>query len=395
MRRLVVATALTTAGLLLPFAGPAAAAPGPAATGPGTLAPHGASLTTLAGQHRQAVADATPVVVAKGLNNPRSLALTPTRGLLVGEAGSGGSTCVTLPAGGETAETCVGTTGSVSWIPVPSRQTSPASIRVVTGLLSRADRTGSGATGPSGVSGNLLDLYVSNVPPPGVAVPGIDGSTFGTLMRVKHLQSKRVLADVYGYEYANNPDGQDLESNPYAVLKLADRVLVADAAANVILQYKHGVLSVFKVMPNIQDGSCAGIPNNGGTTGCDFVPTGLTRGPDGAVYVSALSNLSPGTAQIAKLDPDTGAILATYKGLSAGFGVAVGPDGSVYGSNLFAGFVTRFAPDGTRMNIPVPFPAGLAVDGHNLYVSAYSTAPAGGIGIPGVDSGGQVWRIQV
>lgn len=394
VRRLVVATALTTVGLLVPFGGLAAAAPGAATD---AASPRATPDSALAAQHRRAVASAAPVVVANQLDNPRQLALTPTRGLLVGEAGRGGSACVTLPDGSEAAETCVGTTGAVSWVPVPSRQASAHSVRVVTGLLSRANRDGSNGSGPSGVSGNLLDLYVSQPEdlPAGVTVPGVDTRNFGKLLRVTMLGAKRVVADVSGYEFANNPDGQDEQSNPYAVLKLRDRVLVADAAANTILQYRNGRLSVFAVLPNVQDGSCAGIPNNAGTTGCDFVPTALAQGPDGAIYVSALTNLSPGTAQVAKLDRTTGAVLRTWKGLSAADGVAVGPDGSVYASQLFANSVVRFAPDGTRTDIPVPFPSGLAVDGPNLYVSAYSISPAGGLGIPGVDSGGQVWRIQV
>ena len=399
MRRLVAAAAVTTVGLLVPFGGVATAGPGQA-TGSVTLDPFGiaaksGSARQVATGHQQALTDAAPVIVASGLNNPRQLALTPTHGLLVGEAGRGGDSCVALPEGAESPETCVGMTGSVSWVPVPALQSSPGSARVVTGLPSRAARNGSNATGSSGVSGNLLDMYVTTVPAPPVDVPGVDTATFGKLLGVRYLGAKHVLADVTGYEYANNPDGQDADSNPYAVLKLRDRVLVADAAANTILQYRDGTLSTFAVLPTVNDGSCAGLPNQGGAVGCDFVPDAMAVGPDGGIYVSALTNLSPGTGQVAKLNPRSGQVVQTFRGLSAAHGVAVGPDGSVYASQLFAGSVVRFAPDGTRTEIRVPFPAGLAVDGRNLYVSAYSIAPATGLGIPGIDSSGQVWRVQV
>jgi len=41
----------------------------------------------------------------------------------------------------------------------------------------------------------------------------------------------------------------------------------------------------------------------------------------------------------------------------------------------------------------VPFPAGLAVDHNNVFVSAFSILPDTGAGIPGLDTSGQVWRL--
>jgi hypothetical protein len=37
----------------------------------------------------------------------------------------------------------------------------------------------------------------------------------------------------------------------------------------------------------------------------------------------------------------------------------------------------------------------MAVAGHNMYVAAWSTSPAGGLGVPGTDSSGQVWRLRI
>jgi len=43
----------------------------------------------------------------------------------------------------------------------------------------------------------------------------------------------------------------------------------------------------------------------------------------------------------------------------------------------------------------VPFPAGVAVDkSNNVYVSALSLSPDTGVGIPGIDTSGQVWRVR-
>jgi sugar lactone lactonase YvrE len=149
------------------------------------------------------------------------------------------------------------------------------------------------------------------------------------------------------------------------------------------------------VLPNIQDGICAGRPNDNGTTGCDPVPTGLALDRHGFLYVSALSNLSPNTGRVYKLNSRTGAIVATYPNLTGVTGVAVDRAGNIYASQVFLSKVTKIAPGGERTDISVPFPAGLAVVGNHLYVSAYSTAPAGGLGLPDVDSSGQIWRYRI
>lgn len=340
---------------------------------------------------------AGPTVVVHGLNNPRQVALTETGSLLVAEAGRGGSTCVASP-GGETAnETCIGYTGSVSWVPFPAVQRDSAPIRVLTGLLSGANPRGASATGSQAVSGSsVLDIHVAIVDEPRIAVPdSIDKSTYGTLLESRWLGRPRVVADISAYEYANDPDGQLPESNPYALLALPGRMLIADAAANDILQLRDGRLSTFAVLPNIVDGLCAGKPNDNGTVGCDPVPTGLAVDRSGAIYVSALGNFSPNSGRVFKLDGRTGQVLQVWGDLTGVTGVAVDRHGAVYASQLFAGKVTKIDGSGARTDLSVPFPGGLAVAGDSLYVAAYSTAPETGLGLPGVDSSGQVWRLRI
>lgn len=339
---------------------------------------------------------AGPTVVVHGLNNPRQISVTDTGSLLVAEAGRGGAECVAAP-GGETANvTCIGYTGSVSWVPFPAVQHDSTPIRVVTGLLSGANPKGASATGSQAVAGNLLDIQVAVVDEPHVAVPAsIDKSTYGTLLQSRLLGKPRIVADISAYEYAQDPDGQLAESNPYALLELPGRTLIADAAANDVLQLRDGRLSTFAVLPNIQEGLCAGKPNDNGTTGCDPVPTGLAVDRSGAVYVSALGNFSPNSGRIYKLDGRTGKILQVWADLTGVTGVAIDRQGALYASQLFAGKVTKIGRDGTRTDLSVPFPAGLAINGDSLYVAAYSTAPETGLGLPDVDSSGQVWRFRI
>jgi hypothetical protein len=346
-----------------------------------------------------------PTVVVRGLNNPRQISTTPFGSLLVAEVGTGGVTCLPFEEGG--ALRCIGMTGSISFVPNPSLSRAMTSIRLVTGLLSIAAPNGVAATGASGVSTRHGEIYfVMTSLPPLELPPDLDTSMQGKLMRVRLPGSPQVAADLQAYEIANDPDNQGPESAPYQVLALGDRVLAADAAGNDVLQLRDGRLSTFAVLPNVQDGACAGRPNDNGTTGCDAVPTGLAVGPDGSIYVGGLGGFTPGAGRVYKLDSRTGQIEQEWGGLTAVNGVAVGPDGSIYASQLFTAFgpagpdfatgkVTRIRPDGTRTDTAVPAPAGLAVVGHSLYVSAWSTSPGGGLGVPGTDSSGQVWRLRI
>jgi sugar lactone lactonase YvrE len=227
----------------------------------------------------------------------------------------------------------------------------------------------------------------------------------GALLRQTPGQRLNRFADISGFEFANDPDGQGPDSNPYAVLALRKRVLVADAAGNSILSVdRKGNVSLFAVLPNITNGLCAGVPNDAGTTGCDAVPTSLALGPNGHIYVGGLGAETPGAGRVWELDPKTGAILKTHGGLFTVTGVAVGKDGSIYASELFGGDpnaevpgqLTKIKPNGDRKSIAVPFPAGVAVDNkHRVYVAAFSVAPWTGLGVPGLDTSGQIWRLRL
>jgi len=344
-----------------------------------------------------------PVVVVSGLNNPRQLSLVDGVELLVAEAGTGGTVEFQGPEG----PTFVGTTGSVSavWFPQFVHNTSPH--RIATGLISGAAKDGSSATGSDGVSsrhlGDPIYTQVTFVPPDTVSQQVAQRQN-GKLLRLKPGRPKPV-ADITGFEAANDPDGKGVDSNPYAVLARQGDELVADAAGNDILSVdQHGRISVFHVFPNVTTGACAAVADPPGFPGCNFVPTSLATDRWGNVYVGGLSSLTPGEAQVVKLDHTGKHVLQTWGGFTAVSGLAVGPDGSLYVSQLFApasapglpGVLTKIGRNGQRTNVDVPFPAGLAADAFgSVYVSAFSVAPGTGMGVPGVDSSGQVWRLRI
>jgi hypothetical protein len=348
-----------------------------------------------------------PVVVTNGLNNPRQLSLVDGKALLIAEAGSGGPTC----AGTGEDEMCIGATGSVSGVLFPQYGTNRSHTELVTGFVSGAGPDGSFAVGSDGVSQRSLHspIYVQETYAPPDALPaGIPGEQSGKLLKARPFGTPSIVADITAYETANDPDGHGFDSDPYAVLVRHHDVLVADAAGNDILRVDHhGNVSLFHVFPNVVNDITTAAR---GPAGSDFVPTSLALGPHGDIYVGGLVGEIPGAGQVVKLDGRTGAVEQTWEGFSGVTGVAVGPDCSLYVSQLFAteanpitpevqGVVTKVTRDGVHHDVDVPFPAGIVVDGHgNVFVSAWSISSAAGqSNVPpgvNVDTSGQVWRLH-
>ena len=213
-----------------------------------------------------------------------------------------------------------------------------------------------------------------------VVLPGI-GSSFGQLLKIEPSGVRRSVADVSAYENTN-PDGAQLDTNPYGLLALPGHELVTDAGGNSLLDVRaNGSISTVAVFPKF-------IGAFGPT---DRVPTDVVLGPDGAYYVSTLSGVpfTPGSAVVFRVVP--GAAPTIYAAnLTQITDLAFGSDGSLYvlqhGSGPFfsgPGSIVRIAPDGSRTTVDtqgrLDHPAGLVVGSDNaLYVSNRSTAPATG-----------------
>lgn len=294
------------------------------------------------------------------------------------------------------------------------------------GLITRVDprrhRTRtvvSGLTLPQGVTAIGNRIYIAS----GEAEPDDDPSTpdvsTGGLYVARAGGTPRLFADLMAYELANNPDGQiqfgsngqplDSLSNPYFVTR--DRrphgyLLVADAGANDVLAVdRHGRISTFFVPPTQTTGACATLENN--TTsgfGCDPVPTGLAYGPDGLLYISALTSEVPNEGRVYVVNRH-GRLVRTITGFSAPTGVAVDRNGTVYVSELLEGApadtpppgfdpstvgqivaVPRFGP---RSYAQVTMPSGLLWSHGKLYASAWAIAS-----FVGISDAGQVVTVD-
>ena len=342
-----------------------------------------------------------PVVVTSGLNNPRQLSLVDNGVLLIAEAGNGGSAC---QGEGENAM-CIGASGSISAVLLPQWGENRDHLELVKDLISGAGPDGSFAVGSDGVSQHDLrsKIFIQETWAPPDAFPaGVPGEQAGKLLAARPFGTATPVADITQFETDHDPDGHGFDSDPYAVVAREHDELVADAAGNDILRDdKHGNVSLFHLFPNV-------IGDGAPAPGADFVPTSLAIGPHGDVYVGGLVGEVPGLGQVVKLDGHTGEVEKTWSGFTTVSGVAVGHDGTLYVSQLFApeanpvnpevaGVLTKVTRDGEHHDIDVPFPAGVAVDKWGtVFVSAFSISPAGGLPgtPPGVDSSGQVWRLR-
>ncbi len=215
-------------------------------------------------------------------------------------------------------------------------------------------------------NGQQSTVYQGAQPLPGIDVRG-NGAIFATLsigdpsqplptslIQVYQSGKSRQVADLLAFETANNPDGQnpatpDSTSNPYSVLALKDRVIVADAGANDLLVIKHGKVKALTVFPTFTAEGCG--PNNNGDVSCDPVPTDVELGPDGYLYVSGLGSEVEG--HIYKVNRWSGKIVRTWGGLPPLTGIAVGKHGEIYASSLFAGKVLKITSSGvSAANVP-------------------------------------------
>jgi hypothetical protein len=326
---------------------------------------------------------ATTRVVMSGLDNPRGLAFGPEGALYVAEAGAGGpGPCIELLGEPQ----CYGPTGAVSRLWRGEQE------RVATGLPSYG--SAASTTGPHDISflgrGGAyvtIGLGLAGLPRSEFAV----GDQFGWLVHMRASGGWKPIADIAAYEFAANPDGGPLDSNPYGLLAEPGSRVVADAGANALFRVAANgdisTLATFAARPN---------PTPIGPPFIDSVPTAVAVGPDGAYYVAELTGVpfAQGLANIYRVVAGQAPTVA-WSGFTTVIDIAFGPDGSLYvlehstGPVFFAlpGRLLKVAPDGTRSTVidGLMRPGSVAVgrDGA-LYVSHRSTS----IGT------GEVLRIQ-
>jgi sugar lactone lactonase YvrE len=337
----------------------------------------------------------TPVV--KGLDNPRGLAFDSDGHLFVAEAGHGGKECSPEPGpGGE--EQCVGFTSGVS------RIDNGVAHRVVSDQVSVAGPDGTAAIGIDGIS-ILRDWRIFGVvgesrfavPPKGFSVETTEKAK-AQLGRLDEFTPNhgRVVADVGGFDFKWSEEHKKLvpeqfpDANPYSVLATPDGQWVIDAASNTLDWVHEGSVKVVTFFPSPKVS--------------DAVPTCISRGPDGALYVGELTGAGngPGTSVVWRVVPGQEPTMWA-KGLTGVTGCGFDTDGDFFAVEFSTLGWESFKPEtGALVRVPphstspitvvskLSFPNGFAARPHQIYVSNWSIAPAQG-GPGGVS--GEVLRI--
>lgn len=320
-------------------------------------------------------------VVASDLRNPRGLVFDDDGNLHIAEAGRGGpEPCVIGPEG----EICYGPTGRVTTV-----MTDGTVMTHTTELVSLAEYpTGTAAIGPQGIAmdGNgMIHLLVGlGLNPLSRTQIGPPGANFGQLVMAHGTWSN--VEDIAQYEVDENPDGAELDSNPFGLLALDDGWLVTDAGANALLHVDStGVISTVTWFPERE------VPHPfipGAFISMDPVPTAVTMGPDGAYYVGELTGFPfpVGGARVYRVDPTTGISTTHATGFTNIMGLAFDGSGNLFVLEMArngllqaetdpTGRIVRVAPNGSQtvvMEQGLVLPTGMTYGPDDmLYVSNF------------------------
>lgn len=321
-------------------------------------------------------------VLASGLNGPRGLSFDPHGVLYVTEAGTGGDGASIPSPSAPDAQLFYGETGAIT------RIQNGVVERVVTGLPSLALPDGSDASGIQdiefdacgnayaiiGLAGNPSDRdTILNIPDFGslVSIDAFDGGSSWTR-----------LADLAAYESTNNPDGGDTISNLYDLLIQDSTAFVIDAGGNDLfsLNTDGSDLTLETVFP----ARTTTDPLTGEEVTYQSVPTAVTLGPDGALYVSELTGFPflEGESQIYRIDANgvpevyadgfTNVVDLAFDRSGGLFVLEYDADGILSGNST--GALVYLPPEGnTRVTITsddLITPTGLAIGPDNdIYIS--------------------------
>ncbi len=244
------------------------------------------------------------------------------------------------------------------------------------------------------------------------------GNHLGLVKAFGRRGNPYTLADVFRFEKKRNPDHRftygfagigdacarqlppevgpasyrgTKESHAYGLAVRGRTTYVADAGANDVLRVgPGGKVSLVAALPPVKVRITKKVAAGLGLPGCtvgrrygfEAVPTDIDVGPGGWLYVTSLpggpeDGSAGANGSVVKINPRTGRIVTVARGLVSATGVAVGPRGTVFVSQLFAGTISRIAP-GTHRAVPyasVPLPADIDLTPQGL-LAAINVLPS-------------------
>ena len=344
-----------------------------------------------------ALADIGPAkTIASGLSNPRGLNFAPNGDLYVAESGRGGNGACTPSPPMPAIPRCYGETGSIARV-LPQGGFE----RVLTGLPSLVQVPPPGGPPPGTAEGGPVDVsfvgtsfYVTmswGGNPALRAGLGPKSHLFGNLLHATPSGQYKVVADVAQHEVGANPGGGAIDSNPYGTVALPGRRIVADAGANALIEVlANGRTRTFALPPLLPN-----IPPIPGPR--EPVPTSVTEGPDGALYVGLLTSFPfwRNSASVLRVESDGSSITPYVTGLTAVVDTAFDAGGALYilevasgqagpppfNPGLGNGRLLRKCPGGTPTVLlaGLTFSSGVAIgpDGA-AYLTNFGTSPTAG-----------------
>lgn len=313
-------------------------------------------------------------VVATGLNAPRDVVFGPDVALYIAEAGFNDPS-----RPGTTPPYSFLNNGSIT------RLYNGTQTRIVRRLPSIYNSAMNDISGPQGIGFDAAGTgYV-------LAGLGADpavrpaGSGLGHVLTFTAGGAVADFADVSAFEAANNPVGGPVDSNPFHLTAGSGGLFVTDAGANALYSLApDGTVSLVAALPRRFIGPP--VPSS------DFVPTGVTVGPDGTTYIAQLTGFpfTPGAAQIYAIAPGSSTVNVFATGFTNLTDIEFGADGNLYALSYdldsllgpgVGGGIFQVSSTGAVRNVfstGLANPTGFTIDSRgDFYVTAYGTVMEG------------------